>query len=91
MVNDPLAFLRKTAGVVWVIGGAQLYQQLYQFCTDTHHTEVYLESKGDAKFKFDKNDWDVVSDTGNLLSDKKIAYRVRRYKLKGSHSEVYIH
>lgn len=81
IVNDPVEFIRKFNKPIWVAGGAELFTQLEEFCSEVHHTEVINDwNCGDTVYRGNHSNWDVTSDTGPLTSRVEGAlYRVRVY------------
>ena len=80
VTDDPIKYLRQAKEDVWVIGGASLYRQLEHLCTEVCHTEVFIDTPGDAYFDMDKKGWSIVMTTGILESKTGINYRITEYK-----------
>lgn len=81
VTNDPVKAIKKSNKPIWVIGGAQVFEQVKHLCSEVHHTEVNLEVKGDTFFKMDFKGWDLKEDSGPLLSSTGLEYRVKVYSL----------
>lgn len=80
VVKDPVAFVKKRSGELWVIGGAQLFKALEAYCNEVHHTLVHLNVFGDTIYKREYIGWEKVSDSGRLKSRSGIDYEVRVFK-----------
>lgn len=80
VISDPIKYISKLKHPIWVIGGASLLTQLKDFCIEVHHTEVYLDVEGDAHFSMDLTGWDVISDSGLLISKNNINYTTTVYR-----------
>lgn len=81
VVNDPVQAIKRSPKPIWVIGGATLFNQLKNFCSEVHHTEVDLKIDGDTRFEMDMSGWSIDEDSGPLRSSNDIGYRIRVYKL----------
>ena len=80
VVKDPVAFVKRFSGDLWVIGGAQLFKALESYCNEVHHTLVHLNVFGDTIYKREYIGWEKVSDSGRLKSRTGIDYEVRVFK-----------
>ena len=81
VVNDPVAFVKEATGTVWVAGGAELYKQLYPYCTEILHTQIHSDARGDEIFVFDKDKWLMTYDSGLNVSITGTVYTIKRYRL----------
>lgn len=81
MVHDPVRFALSHPHPLWVIGGAELFQLLKPYCSEVHLTHVYTQVQGDTHYKFDPTGWDIVSDSGELISRSQLRYRVWHYSI----------
>lgn len=81
VISDPIAFIKKSNKPIWVIGGASLFEQVKQYCSEIHHTEVGLQIDGDTRFEMDLRGWKTTADTGPLKAANDLSYRVRVYQL----------
>jgi dihydrofolate reductase len=56
---------------IFVIGGANVYQQAIQFADKLYITEVNCTPTGDVSFpEFNKNDWQLISEEPHLKNEK---------------------
>lgn len=81
IVTDPVQVVKRSNKPIWVIGGATLFNQLKQFCSEVHHTEVDLKIDGDTRFEMDLKGWEISEDSGPLTSSNGLGYRIRVHKL----------
>lgn len=81
VTNDPLKTIKNSNKPIWIIGGATVFEQVKRFCCEVHHTEVDIEVKGDTSFHMDMTGWDLIQDSGALVSSTGLGYRVRVYSL----------
>lgn len=81
LIHDPVDFIFRSKVPIWVIGGGELYRQVQHLCSELHHTEVLAQFDGDARFEMNLDGWDLVGDTGELVSSTGTHYRVRHWEI----------
>lgn len=80
VVRNPVEFVSKFNGTLWVIGGSEIFKLLEPYCTEVHHTLVCVTNTGDTVYHGQHIGWELVSDTGLLTSSRGVPYRTRVYK-----------
>lgn len=88
VVNDFDAYMKRqqvSGNTLWVIGGAEIYQQAMKYATELHVTHVYTnEPHVDAYApKIDDQYWGEVESTAVHVDDKTtLSYCISIYKPK---------
>lgn len=73
----------KSAPEVFIIGGAQLYEEALSIADKMYFTQVYGDFKGDTKFPlFNMNDWETIHDNLVLTDKHPYAFSILRRSLQ---------
>jgi dihydrofolate reductase len=72
---------------VFVIGGANVYQQALSIADTLHLTVIFQKYEGDTFFpKFDLSEWELVSEIYHEAEGKNPAFSFYKYERKGSNT-----
>jgi dihydrofolate reductase len=75
------------SGQVFIIGGANVYQQALPVADTLHLTVIFQKYEGDTFFpKFDLSEWELVSETYHEAEGKNPAFSFYKYERRGSKS-----
>lgn len=58
--NDPNKFKGHQSYCNYIMGGAQIYKSFEKYCDEVTHTRINGKHKGDTKFRFNQNDFNLI-------------------------------